>query len=251
MRTLVLAFLIFHARSEFTEEHWPSQAAPAPPARRRAVQPNPAPCTPPALFLTLSKASVCPGESVTLSWQASDSRAVVSIVGIGGSLPASGSKTIDTSSATVYSGRATNACGSGSEAVAEVKVQQGGTASLSASASSIQQGQTTALTVTVANVGNWTLSSALGNGLSASSGTNSRTVTYTGTRSGSDTITLTATGACGSLQRTTSIVVAAPPPLPPSGNLRCCDGTVSPTCNSCAKKQGCCSSHGGVCGCPP
>jgi hypothetical protein len=31
--------------------------------------------------------------------------------------------------------------------------------------------------------------------------------------------------------------------------LRCCDGTLSPTCTSCANKQGCCSGHKGVCGC--
>jgi len=199
------------------------------------------------LLLTLSKASVCAGESVTLFWQASDPQAVVFIAGIGSSLPSSGSKTVDPS-AGIYSGRATNACGTGTEAFAEVKVQQNGTASLSVSASSIQQGQTTTLTVTVANVSGWSLASSLGNGLSPSSGTTSATVTYSGTRTGSDTITLTANGTCGSLQRTSSIVVAAPPQ---SGNLRCCDGTVSPTCNNCAKKQGCCSSHGGVCGCPP
>lgn len=223
-----------------------------PPARRRAARPNPAPCAPPTLLLNLSKASVCPGEPVTLAWQASDPKAVVSIVGVGATLPSSGSKIIDTWFAVVYSGRATNACGSGNEAFAEIKHQQGGTASLSPSASSIQQGQTATLTITVANIANWTLSSALGNGLSPSSGTASRTVTYSGTFSGTDTITLTATGACGSFERTTSIFVAAPPPPPPppqSGNLRCCDGTLSPTCTNCAKKQGCCSSHGGVCGC--
>jgi hypothetical protein len=220
------------------------------PARHRAARPNPAPCTTPILFLTLSKTPVCPGESVILSWQASDPRAVVSIVGVGGALPSSGSKTIDAPSAMVYSGRATNGCGSGNEAVAEVKVQPGGTASVSASPSSIQLGQSATLTITVANIADWTLFSALDNGLSASSGTGSGTVTFIGTRSGSDTVTLTANGACGSLQRTTSIVVAPAAPPPPSGNLRCCDGTLSPTCINCAKKQGCCSSHGGVCGCP-
>lgn len=199
------------------------------------------------MLLTLSKSSVCPGESVTLSWQASDSRAVVSIVGVGSSLPASGSKTIETSSALVFSGHAANACGTGSEAVAEAKLQQGGTASMTGNPTSIQQGQTTTITVTVANVSSWSLSSALGNNLSPSSGTGSRSVTYTGTRSGTDTITLSASSSCGSLVRSNSIAVSAPPPS--SGTLRCCDGTFSPTCTSCANKQGCCSSHGGVCGC--
>src|SRR5437763_4728544 len=234
MRSVVLLFLVLQISASQTVS----------PGRRRAVRPNPAPpCALPTLLLTFSKTAVCPGESVTLSWQASDPGATVFIVGVGSSLPASGSKIIDTAAAQIYSGYATNACGAGSATLAEVKLQAGATASVSASPSSIQQGQTTMITVSVANIGSWTLSSTLGNGLSASAGTTSRAVTYTGTRSGSDMITLATTGGCGSLQRTTFISVAAPA----SGNLRCCDGTLSPTCTSCANKQGCCSSHGGVC----
>jgi hypothetical protein len=32
------------------------------------------------------------------------------------------------------------------------------------------------------------------------------------------------------------------------GSVRCCDGTISPTC-TCGDLQGCCSHHRGVCGC--
>ena len=39
----------------------------------------------------------------------------------------------------------------------------------------------------------------------------------------------------------------APPPSQPVG-LRCCDGSLSPTC-LCPGHRGCCSHHGGVCGC--
>src|SRR5205814_423191 len=99
-------------------------------------------------------------------------------------------KTVTAASGVVYSGHATNACGAGSEAIAELKIEPGGTESLSTSSSSIQQGQSTAVTVTLANIGSWSLSSALGNPLSDLSGTGSRTVTYTGTHTGTDTVTL-------------------------------------------------------------
>lgn len=40
-----------------------------------------------------------------------------------------------------------------------------------------------------------------------------------------------------------------PPPKPAvpkkSGQVRCCDGTLSPTCTT--VRRGCCSQHGGVC----
>lgn len=31
--------------------------------------------------------------------------------------------------------------------------------------------------------------------------------------------------------------------------LKCCDGTLSPSCVCGGPKRGCCSHHGGVCGC--
>lgn len=34
-----------------------------------------------------------------------------------------------------------------------------------------------------------------------------------------------------------------------SGGLRCCDGSVSPSCSCGGSHRGCCSRHGGVCGC--
>lgn len=39
----------------------------------------------------------------------------------------------------------------------------------------------------------------------------------------------------------------APAPKSAPGRVCCCDGTVSPTCTY--VKRGCCSHHGGVCGC--
>lgn len=34
-----------------------------------------------------------------------------------------------------------------------------------------------------------------------------------------------------------------------SGALRCCDGSISPSCTCAGSRRGCCSHHGGVCGC--
>jgi hypothetical protein len=235
---------------------FPPAAAASPTVRRRAVVgTNPRPACPfPTVALQLSRSSVCPGETVTLSWQASDAAATVTIAGVGANLPASGSTVVGTTSSLAYSARATSACGTGPEAVAVLNIVQGASGSLSANPSSIQQNASATITLTTANAVSWSISSSLGNALSPASGTASGTVSiaYTGSRGGTDTIVLTAVGrACGTIQRTTSIVVnsSSPPPPPPTGFLRCCDGTTSPTCTSCAHKQGCCSSHGGVCGC--
>jgi hypothetical protein len=220
--------------------------------RHRAARPPSASCTLPTLVITLSKPAACKTDTVTLSWHASDANAIVSIVGVGLSLPADGAEPIDSSTPMTYSGSARNACGAGTTAIAEYKVLPDGTASLDPGATTIQQGQTTPLTVSVVDVIGWTLSSALGNGLSATAGKTSSTVIYTGTHAGSDTVTLHAAGNCGPLTSFASIFVSPPPPPPPppsSGFLRCCDGSLSPTCTSCANKQGCCSHHGGVCGC--
>jgi hypothetical protein len=75
-------------------------------------------------------------------------------------------------------------------------------------------------------------------------------------------VTLSVGSACGFVQRSAGVFVkppsppptpppSTPPPTPPpSSGLLCCDGTRSPSCFNCASKQGCCSSHKGVCGCP-
>lgn len=242
---LAIAPLLF-ALQPLVSQNVPQPAAAAT-ARRRAVGHGPAACTRPTLVLTFSKPTACSGESVTLSWQASDPPGSVSIITIGSSLPASGSMVIQVSPPLVLSGHAANSCGTGSDVIAELRLQPDGSAFVSANPTSIQQGQTAIVGVSVSNIIRWTLSSALGNALSASSGNGNASVTYTGSHTGFDTVTLNATTACGALQSTTFINVNAPQQ---SGNLRCCDGTISPTCNNCAKKQGCCSSHGGVCGCP-
>jgi hypothetical protein len=228
-------------------------------SRRRSVAPGAGPgraCTLPSVTLSLSKNSVCSGVAVTLSWQSSDPTASVSIDGVSSSLPSSGSTTVGSTSAIAYSARAANACGSSEEAVTVLSIAPGAAASISGP-SSVQQFGSATLSVSVANASGWSLSSANGNPIFPSSGSNTGafTVQYTASVSGSDVVSVSAANtSCGSIQRTTSITVNTQQPQPqpqpqPGGSLRCCDGTLSPTCNNCASKQGCCSHHGGVCGC--
>ena len=228
-----------------------------PPPRRRASVPNPRPVCPLAtVTLQASRTNICPGETATLTWQASDPKASVGIDGVGSNLPSSGSTTVGTTYSLAYSARATNSCGTGPEAVAVVNVQSSASGSIAANPSSIQQNGSATVTVTTANASSWTVSSSLGNTLNPSSGNSPGTasIAYTGLHSGTDMLTLTINGgACGAVQRSATIIVNSTQPVPvppPIGNLRCCDGTLSPTCTSCANKQGCCSHHGGVCGCP-
>lgn len=114
--------------------------------------------------------------------------------------------------------------------------------------SSMTSGTNGTLIVTTSGTSSWTLSSSLGNSISPSSGSGTRGVTYSVTRTGTDTVTLFAGGGgCGNVTATMTIFINS---QPPTGGLRCCDGTRSPTCFNCSDKRGCCSSHGGVCGCP-
>jgi hypothetical protein len=220
---------------------------PNPPAlsRRRAVR-APGGCVLPSLVMSVSKSSVCGGETTTVSWQASDAAASVSIDGIGAFLPSSGNRTMNAAVSTAYSGRATNACGSGSEAVAIVAIKAAAGAELTGPGS-VKQGASASLAVVLSGASSWNLTSSLGNSMSPSLGTTSGTVRYDATKSGTDVVTLRATGGCGSVTRTITIIVTTEPG---SGRLSCCDGTTSPTCTDCNNKQGCCSGHGGVCGCP-
>ena len=231
---------------------------PIPPlhVRRRAAWPGigipgatpPSVCSVPTFTLTSSRSTACSGEPVTLTWQSSDSASTVSIDGVGTFLPPNGTATVGTSSAVAYSGRATNSCGTSQEAVVVLDVQQGATGSIFASPSIIQVNGGATITVIVGNSSGWFISSSLGNGLSLRSGSNGTfTIGYSGTQSGSDVITLSIGGSCGQIIRSTTIGVN--PTTTGGGHLRCCDGSLSPSCTNCASKQGCCSSHGGVCGC--
>jgi len=166
---------------------------------------------------------------VTLSWQASDPRAVVVLDGFAGTYGASGALTFATAPR-VITGHASVACGAGPTGTTTVAAGGAPTGALTG-ASTVAQNSSTTLHVTAVDTAQWSISSNLGNPLSPTFGTASQDVVYTGSRSG---------GVTASTQ---------PPPPPPVTGLRCCDGSFSPTCTSCAHKQGCCSSHGGVCGC--
>lgn len=211
--------------------------------RRRPARSDPV-CPPVSLSISASPRSLCSTGLVTLSWQASDPRAVVVLDAIPGNRPASGSVTVSTGPRT-FTGHASLACGTGPAGSVSVTGGVLPTGSLSGT-SSVAQNSSTSLHVTASDTAQWSLSSALGNPITPSVGTTSQDVLYTASSSGSDTVTLRLTSACGDLA-TRSIGMSITPVS--SGTLRCCDGTFSPTCTSCAHKQGCCSSHGGVCGC--
>lgn len=221
--------------------------APPPPVRRRGVGSGVnRGCTRPSLTINASRRTACAGEPVTISWQASDSAASVTIDGIGTSLPPSGTRVVTSGASAAYSGRATTACGVGDESVAVVLLTPAATASLSGP-NSVNSGSTTTLNVFISGAASWALTSSLGNSIHPPFGTANGGVTYSAGRTGTDTVTLVATGGgCGSITKTHTILVTDPP----NQGLRCCDGTRSPTCFSCSNKRGCCSGHGGVCGCP-
>jgi len=226
-------------------------------ARSRAVK---HPCKAPTVTITSSSPAVCTNESVRLSWTASDPGAVVSIEGVGTNLPAVGSAVVPISQATTFNATAKSACGGGSQAASvsvDLRPQPSGSIS---SPTSTTQGSNVSLFISTLNAASWSLTSSLGNGLdpAAGSGNGDFSATYYAYVSGTDTLQLKVSGLCGSSNtfqsyyRTMSVSPYTPTPTPtpqPSGFLRCCDGTLSPTCTSCANKQGCCSHHGGVCGC--
>jgi hypothetical protein len=218
-------------------------------SRKRAVGrgSGPATCERPTLTLTSSQRVACSGEPVTLTWLASEANATVSIDGIGGVLASSGSTTVGSTANTAYSGHATNGCGAGPETVAVVNIQSGASGSLSGP-SSMQQGSSGTLSFTALDTTSWTLTSSLRNAITPSSGTSAGTFssTYMASSSGTDTVTLVASGGgCGGFTRTLTIGINAPQ----NQGLLCCDGTRSASCFSCSNKSGCCSSHRGVCGC--
>ncbi|HEX7154119.1 MAG TPA: hypothetical protein VF618_21710 [Thermoanaerobaculia bacterium] len=221
-------------------------------SRRRAASPTPAAptCHMPALTLSASKTSACDGEPLVLSWQASESGASVTIDGVGASLPASGTATVTVSSTSVWSGHATTSCGSGAEAVVVVSLQAASSARLTGP-TTVERGKPAPLSCFISGASSWALSSSLRNSFSPDAGTGPGAfgVTYSATHGGTDTVTLTTSGGpCGAANSVLRITVTEP--APPPGGLLCCDKTRSPTCFSCADKRGCCSGHGGVCGCP-
>lgn len=228
-------------------------------SRRRSVGHGPyAPttsCTLPTVTLSASKYAICAGEATTLSWSASDATSRVTLDGVGG-FSATGSVSVAPSSPSAYSAHAANTCGPGPESVASIAVSAAASASFASSGTSVNAGTTLSMAAVVGNVGSWSISSSLGNTITPSSGTSNGTVffSYSASRTGTDTVRLTAVGCSTVTSQTTISVNNVPPvqpqPQPPSGTLLCCDGTRSPTCTSCSSKQGCCSSHGGVCGCP-
>lgn len=220
-------------------------------ARRRSVRS--APCDAPALTLSVSPQLACPGAAVTVSWRASTERATVTIDGVGTNLRWVGSARV-TSGLRTFTGYASNVCGRGAAASAAASAPEPPAGSISGP-SLVRQFNTATLRINVSDATSWSLTSSLQNTLTPSSGAGSEEATYHAANAGTDGILLQLTGQCDlTTRRTHSLVVERgsqpPPPPPPPQGLRCCDGTRSPTCFDCNNKRGCCSGHGGVCGCP-
>jgi len=218
-------------------------------ARRRPTRSDPV-CPPVTLNLTTSPRSVCQSGVVTLSWQASDPSAIVTLDGFAGTYRASGALTFATAPR-VITGHASVACGAGPAGTTTVAAAGAPTGALTG-ANTVAQNASTVLHVTAIDTAQWTISSNLGNPLNPTFGTASQDVVYTASSSGSDTVTARLVSSCGEETLRSlgiNITPSIQPPPPPVSGLRCCDNTFSPSCTSCAHKQGCCSGHGGVCGC--
>ena len=221
-------------------------------AKRRAVRSGP--CAPPTLTLSVSPQIACPDDTVTVSWRASDSRAIVNIEGVGTNLRWTGSSRVFDGRRT-FSGYAVNACAESEVAVAAVIPPAPPTASISAP-STIRQHTSATLQVSASDSASWLLTSSLSNPITPATGFGNEEVTYTASNSGTDGLLLQVTDRCNTTaERTASLIVEPgtisppPPPPPPTAGLRCCDGTRSPSCRNCADIRGCCSGHGGVCDC--
>lgn len=213
-------------------------------ARRRAARPGPCPL--PTVTLSTVEGAVCSGEPFTLTWKASQPNARVIISGLGGQQDANGSRYIANGLRT-FTARATNGCSTGPSVTYTVPAPSSASGVV-AGPSQLNAGSTGVLQVT-ANA-TWTLTSSLGNTIDPPFGNGSRAVTYYATRSGFDVVTLHVESSCsGNVQHSANIEVKGSTPPPTTGYLRCCDGTLSPSCTSCANQRGCCSGHGGVCSC--
>jgi hypothetical protein len=218
-------------------------------ARRRAV--GPAVCPAPTLTFSVTPARVCNGGDFTISWQASQANASVAIAGIAGRLPASGARNVSDGRRS-FSGRASNGCSTGPEASLNVPAPEAASGTI-AGPLELRTGTTGSFQVTVSGAVSWSITSQTGNIIDPSNGTGNGVVTYYANRTGNDVVVLHVAAPCEAppLERAASVnVTGTSNPPPPTGKLQCCDNTFSPTCTSCASKQGCCSGHGGVCSCP-
>ena len=184
-----------------------------PPLRSRPVRRTRLPCTAPTLAITASPKVACPGQSVTVSWQASDPLARVCIGGVGDDLPASGSRSVVLEGATVLTGRA-RSCAVGPASSASVAAVTGATASIAASPSTIRPSGVSQLTIKVGNASSWRISSTTGADILPNDGNTSGTFTATyrlNDQLGDDVLTLFATGACGTVSAYTTVTICPSP----------------------------------------
>jgi hypothetical protein len=162
---------------------------------------------PPTLTLS-GPDSACADSAVTVSWEASDPDATVSIEGYGSGLPASGSVQVPVGLGTVtLRGRATNAAGPGPEASKSIASVARATAILSVAPRSVPFGRDVTVEWDVSeSISLQTLVDSLEGRLDITE-TTLRTTTILRPRAGTHELTYEATTACGIVRATASYVV--------------------------------------------
>ena len=163
----------------------------------------------PTASLTASSISITAGQSSTLSWTTTNA---TSATLNGSAVSTSGSQSVTPASTTTYTLNATNAAGSSTSSVVVTVTAvapppppppaPAPTATLSASAASIVSGGSVTLTWTTTNA----TSATLNGGAVAVNGSQAFSPTV------NTTYTLMATGAGGSVNKSVSVTVTAPPP---------------------------------------
>ncbi len=164
-------------------------------------------CPVPSLTLT-APASACAGDTITLSWTASTADAEVSIDGIGVGLPAVGSQQISMTGTTTFVGRASNDCGTGSDATVTVQaVSSISIVSLTADSANVSLGESVTL--------GWSLNAAPTEQKLSITGigdvdldVSDRTFSFQPQAVGTVTAALDVASACGSDSSSIEIVVA-------------------------------------------
>jgi len=148
----------------------------------------------------------CAGTSAVLYWQVSNANSVSISPGIG-VVPAKGTATITPLATTTYTITGVGDCGTVSDNLTvEVRLAPGVTG-VSVTPNPVLLGQNATLSLTISNGGSCVLSSSLGNHFvpASFSGNGTYTITYKAdTSTGTDTITIVDTNACGATTKTTT-----------------------------------------------
>jgi|GEM_PF-2650733 len=169
--------------------------------------PPPPPPPVPVVSLSASAASIDQGQSVTLSWNASNASSCTALAGWGGTRAVTGSQAVRPVVTSTYTLTCSGAGGSASDTVVVAVTEPPPpvpVVSLSASAASIDQGQSVTLSWNASNAASCTASADWG-------GTRAVTGSQVVSPAATSTYTLTCSGAGGSASDSVVVTVNAPP----------------------------------------